>query len=112
MTDQDAVVPDNEEEEEEEDEEEEEEEEITRDDLRALYHDIEDFTRTDFRPGVYRHAADRRFPDRKRCYLLIVAEDYTYTVDIMFINFIIEENTLRKKYHKEKHMADAWARGK
>ena len=87
MIDPDDAVPDNEE------EEEEEEEEITRDDLRRHYHDIQDFTRTDFQPGVYRCAVDRRFPGNKRGYLPIVTEDYTYTMDIMFINFIVEENT-------------------
>ena len=53
---------------------------------------------------MYRHAADKRFPDSKRGYLPIVAEDYTYTMDIMFINFIVEENTLKEKNNKNKNI--------
>ena len=63
------------------------------------------FYKIDFRPGVYRHAADRRFPGSKRGYLPIVAEDYTYTMDVMFINFIIEENILKEKISQRKTYA-------
>ena len=84
------------------DEENEEEKEPSREYLRDIFEQIQPVTRTDFTPGVYRHAANRRFSGNKRGYLPIVAEDYTYTMDIMFFNFIIEENTLKEKISQRK----------
>ena len=47
--------------------------------LRDLNEQIDAATRTEFGPGVYKHAIDRRFPmGAKRGFLPIIAEDYIH----------------------------------
>ena len=66
--------------------------------LRNLNENIDAATRTEFGPGVYKHAIDRRFPmGAKRGFLPIIAEDYTYTMDIMFITVVLQEESNSKR---------------
>ena len=59
--------------------------------------------RTEFAPGVYKHAISRRFPTgAKRGFLPIIAEDYTYTMDIMFITVVLNEETNAKRNKKRR----------
>ena len=67
---------------------------------QRLYDEIAARTRTDFAPGVYKHAINKRFPIAKRGFLSIVAEDYTYTMDIMFMSVVLRENTAMNKIYK------------
>ena len=92
---------DNEYEEEEDDNEQnDEEEDINYIANQNLYEKIAARTRTDFTPGVYKHAINKRFPIAKRGFLPIVAEDYTYTMDIMFMSVVLRENTAMNKIFK------------
>ena len=83
--------------EEEEDENDQEEEDFTYEANQRLYDEIAARTRTNFAPGVYKHAINKRFPIAKRGFLPIVAEDYTYTMDIMFMSVVLRENTAMNK---------------
>ena len=66
--------------------------------LLNLNEEIDAATRTEFAPGVYKHAISRRFPTgAKRGFLPIVAEDYTYTMDIMFITVVLGEEYNSKR---------------
>ena len=65
-----------------------------------LYDEIAARTRTDFAPGIYKHTINKRFPIAKRGFLPIVAEDYTYTMDIMFMSVVLAENTAMNKIFK------------
>ena len=80
--------------------EEEEEEDFTYEANQRLYDEIAARTRTNFAPGVYKHAINKRFPIAKRGFLPIVAEDYTYTMDIMFMSVVLRENTAMNKIFK------------
>ena len=66
--------------------------------LRNLNENIDAATRTELGPGAYKHEIDRRFPmGAKRGFLPIVAEDYTFTMDIMFITVVLEEESNSKR---------------
>ena len=88
------------EEEEDDDAQNEQEEDFTYEANQRLYDEIAARTRTNFAPGVYKHAINKRFPIAKRGFLPIVAEDYTYTMDIMFMSVVLRENTAMNKIYK------------
>ena len=67
---------------------------------QRLYDEIAARTRTNFAPGVYKHAINKRFPIAKRGFLPIVAEDYTYTMDVMFMSVVLAENSAMNKIFK------------
>ena len=75
----------------------EEEEDINYAGNQELYEEIAARTRTEFVPGVYKHAINKRFPIAKRGFLPIVAEDYTYTMDIMFMSVVLGKNSAMNK---------------
>ena len=71
------------------------------DDLEGLLNlneEIDAATRTEFAPGVYKHAISRRFPTgAKRGFLPIIAEDYTYTMDSCSSPLCLVKNTTQKE---------------
>ena len=91
---------DNEYEEEEDDDAQNDDEDINYIANQRLYDEIAARTRTDFAPGVYKHAINKRFHIAKRGFLPIVAEDYTYTMDIMLMSVVLRENTAMNKIFK------------
>ena len=82
------------------DDDEEEEDDISYEANQRLYDEIAARTRADFTPCVYKHATNKRFSIAKRGFLPIVAEDYTYTMDIMFMSVVLRENTAMNKIFK------------